>query len=78
MMVSAAVIAAAGLLAGLDFAIVGAMAVSPDLGRMNAITFSIVSRRPMMSIHTLVGLRTRCGCAHVAHLHMAHDTQEHR
>jgi hypothetical protein len=68
MMASAAVIAAAGLLAGLDFAIVGAMAVSPDLGRMNAITFSIVSLRPRMSIRATLSLAYGLAVAALASL----------
>lgn len=43
LMISAAIIAAAGLVADLPIAIVGAMAISPDLGRLNAMTFSLIS-----------------------------------
>jgi uncharacterized hydrophobic protein (TIGR00271 family) len=44
LMVAAAIIAAAGLVADLPIAIVGAMAISPDLGRLNAMAFSLISR----------------------------------
>lgn len=43
LMIAAAIIAAAGLVADLPIAIVGAMAISPDLGRLNAMAFSIIS-----------------------------------
>jgi uncharacterized hydrophobic protein (TIGR00271 family) len=43
LMISAAIIAAAGLVADLPIAIVGAMAISPDLGRLNAMAFSLIN-----------------------------------
>ena len=48
LMVSAAVIATAGLIANLPIAIVGAMAISPDLGRLNAIAFALIAREPRL------------------------------
>jgi uncharacterized membrane protein len=40
----AALIATVGLMAGLPIAIVGAMAFSPDLGRLNAMAFALLMR----------------------------------
>ena len=44
LMMMAALIAAVGLIAGLPMAIVGAMAFSPDLGRLNVMGFAILFR----------------------------------
>jgi uncharacterized hydrophobic protein (TIGR00271 family) len=43
LMVSAAVIATTGLTADLPIAVVGAMAFSPDLGRINAMAFAMIA-----------------------------------
>lgn len=48
LMVSAAVIATAGMVGDLPVAIVGAMAFSPDLGRLNAMAFASIERRPRL------------------------------
>jgi uncharacterized hydrophobic protein (TIGR00271 family) len=44
LMMMAALIATVGLIAGLPIAIIGAMAFSPDLGRLNAMGFAILIR----------------------------------
>lgn len=44
LMVSAAVVATAGMIGGLPIAVVGAMAFSPDLGRLNAMAFAVIAR----------------------------------
>lgn len=44
LMMTAALIATVGLIADLPIAIVGAMAFSPDLGRLNAIAFALLMR----------------------------------
>jgi uncharacterized hydrophobic protein (TIGR00271 family) len=44
LMFAAAVVATAGLIGGLPIAIVGAMAFSPDLGRLNAMAFAVITR----------------------------------
>jgi uncharacterized hydrophobic protein (TIGR00271 family) len=43
LMVAAAVVATAGLIGDLPIAVVGAMAFSPDLGRLNAMAFAVVT-----------------------------------
>lgn len=45
LMVSAAVIATAGLIVDLPVAIMGAMAISPDLGRLNVMAFAVMARQ---------------------------------
>lgn len=43
LMVAAAVVATAGLIGNLPIAVVGAMAFSPDLGRLNAMAFATIT-----------------------------------
>jgi len=43
LMMAAAVVATAGLIGNLPIAVVGAMAFSPDLGRLNAISFATIT-----------------------------------
>ena len=54
MMMMAALIAAVGLIAGLPMAIVGAMAFSPDLGRLNVMGFAILFREVRLFLRGLV------------------------
>lgn len=43
LMVAAAVVATAGLVGDLPIAVIGAMAFSPDLGRLNAMAFAVIT-----------------------------------
>lgn len=44
LMAAAAIVATAGMIGGLPIAVVGAMAFSPDLGRLNAMAFAVIAR----------------------------------
>jgi uncharacterized membrane protein len=48
LMVSAAVVATAGMIGSVPIAIIGAMAFSPDLGRLNAMAFASIARERSM------------------------------
>ncbi|MGI9642202.1 MAG: DUF389 domain-containing protein [Acidimicrobiia bacterium] len=62
-MMAAAVIATVGLVADLPIAIVGAMAFSPDLGRLNAIAFALIARETRLFAHGLLSLGAGLGTA---------------
>lgn len=71
LMICAAVIATAGLVGDLPIAIVGAMAISPDLGRLNMMAFAVILRMPTMvgrasgalALGMVVAITTSCAVA---------------
>jgi uncharacterized hydrophobic protein (TIGR00271 family) len=67
LMVAAAVVATAGLIGDLPIAVVGAMAFSPDLGRLNAMAFAVISREwPLLlrgATSLVVGMMVVIGAA---------------